>query len=220
MTYQTIYNALHDQDTDNQHNYHPVYLHNYAACATCGSPTNEACVLCNKPFDHHCLFNVRLPEMHEDNPRMVQSEWGPERAEPDYEFTRICLACFIEHEKHPPFSWGWTSQRFLAYIAPRGAAAIRKGSMIPAGDLDAWVSDPGAAKLLEFHYREGDDKVIWPHNLDAFESLSLLAWMLSWQSEIKTIADQASAALVTYHNKSLERAREADRGYIDYSQFE
>lgn len=211
------YQALRDQDTDTHRDYHTADLSSYAACVTCGSPTRETCVLCEKPHDHHCLFNIHLPERREDNPLMIQGEFGPERAEPDYEYARVCLACYTQHEGHPPYSWGWSDQRMLAYVAPRGGAAIKPGSLMPAGDLDAWVSHPQATKAIAFFH---DESAALPRDLDAFESLSLLAWLLAWQSEIKAVAEQASAVLVAYRNQELERAREADRGYIDYSQFE
>lgn len=213
------YDALHDQDCNHEHDYHVPYLHNYAPCEVCGSPTQETCIICGKPHDHHCLFNIHLPEKHDDDPPTIEGEWGPEPVE-TYEFSRACLACFIGHEGHPPYSWGWPNHRVFAYAAPHGVSAINKGSYIPAGDLDAWASDPRAAKLIQIHYWDDPQGQIWPRNLDAFESLSLLAWMTAWQSEIKAVAAQASATLVRYHNKSLSAAREADRGYIDYSQYE
>lgn len=107
----------------------------------------------------------------------------------------------------------------MSYAAPRGAS-IKKGSIANAGDLDAWVSDHGAVPVLRYHYRDDQQGQTWPRELDAFDARSFLAWLAAWQKEIDIITVKASAALVEYHNKSLDRAQHADAGIIDYSQYE
>ncbi len=207
--------ALRDEMTDNQHNYHCPYLEWYEPCATCGKPYRYSCVLCGKGHCDHCLFNIHLRELHEENPRMVQGEFGPERAEPDYEYGLACLSCYTEHEKHPPYSWGWASYRFFSWAAPQGAA-IEKGWSVPAGDMDAWVRDPDAASVVNIHYQP-DFK---PKELDAFELKSFLAWLKAWESQLDQVAGAASATLTKYHNKMHANALRADAGIIDWSQYE
>ena len=222
-TYDQALVALGDRDTDEYHQYNAGSQEWDAACAVCGRPTTDLCVLCTKPACHHCLHNIHLPELRDENPAMVDSEWGPERAEPDYEYGRVCLPCFVKHERHPPYSWGWGQYRFISWAGTKRpgdqeslASAIRKGTISPAGDLDSWVSNPDAADVVQLHHKP--EHVVT--ELDAFELRSLLTWMDAWRPLADQMASAASTTLVAYHTRAHQRAREADRGYIDYSQFE
>lgn len=107
-TYHLGLDALKDADTDDQHDYHALYLHVYDACNVCGKPTREACVLCGKPFNSKCLYNIHLPKKRDPNPKKMYDpdadEWV--RIEPGFEYSQVCQVCYQDHEQHPPFSWG------------------------------------------------------------------------------------------------------------------